>query len=151
MIILVSGDVGIIPGPEHDPRECFSICHWNQDSLSFQSYIKVSLLTAYNLIHNFDIICVSETFLNSETAANDPSRWSSFPLQNWRCMHFLQSNASFISTKYSKSKWMHQLWGLHCWRNLPFYKSVYNPYPNARRYSYIQIKSRAKSWFIIQL
>ena len=73
MIILVSGDVGIIPGPEHDPRECFSICHWNLDSLSFQSYIKVSLLTAYNLIHNFDIICVSETFLIFETAPNDPN------------------------------------------------------------------------------
>ena len=34
-------------------------------------YAKVSLLTSYNLINNFDIICVSEKFLNSETAPNN--------------------------------------------------------------------------------
>ena len=42
-------------------------------NISSPSYTKVSLLTAYNFIHNFDVICVSETFLNSETAANDPN------------------------------------------------------------------------------
>ena len=69
-IILLSGDIEINPGPKSSSRECFSICHWNLNSISAQSYTKVSLLTAYNLIHNFDIICVSETFLNSETAPN---------------------------------------------------------------------------------
>ena len=72
-IILLSGDIEINPGPKSSSRECFSICHWNLNSISAQSYTKVSLLTAYNLIHNFDIICVSETFLNSETAPNDPN------------------------------------------------------------------------------
>ena len=43
------------------------------ENISAQSYTKVSLLTAYNFIHNFDIICVSETFSNSETTANDPN------------------------------------------------------------------------------
>ena len=42
------------------------------ENVSSQSYTKVSLITAFNFIHNFDIICVSDTFLNSETAANDP-------------------------------------------------------------------------------
>ena len=41
------------------------------ENISAHSYTKVFLLTAYNFIHKFDIICVSETFLNSETAAND--------------------------------------------------------------------------------
>ena len=72
-IILLSGDIEINPGSKSNSRESFSISHWNLNSISAQSYTKVSLLTAYNLIHNFDIICVAETFLNSETAANDPN------------------------------------------------------------------------------
>ena len=70
-IILLSGDIGINPGPKSSSTECFSIFHWNLNNISAQSYTKVSLLTAYNLIDNFDVICVSETFLNSETAPND--------------------------------------------------------------------------------
>ena len=42
------------------------------ENISTQRYTKVSLLAAYNFIHNFDIICFSETFLNSETAVIDP-------------------------------------------------------------------------------
>ena len=72
-IILLSGDIEINPGPKSCSRECFSKCHWTLNSISAQSYTKVSLLTAYNLIHNFDIICVSETFFKSETAPNDPN------------------------------------------------------------------------------
>ena len=34
-------------------------------------FIKVSLLTAYNSIHKFDIICLSEMYLNSKTLSND--------------------------------------------------------------------------------
>ena len=63
----------LIAGPKSRSRKSFSIYHWNLNSISAQNYTKVSLLTAYNLIHNFDIICVSETFINSETAANDPN------------------------------------------------------------------------------
>ena len=43
------------------------------ENISAQNHTKVSLFTAYNFLHNFDIICISETFLNSETAANDPN------------------------------------------------------------------------------
>ena len=43
------------------------------ENISAQSYTKVSLVTAYSFIYNFDIICVSDTFLNSETATNDPN------------------------------------------------------------------------------
>ena len=31
----------------------------------------LSLLTAYNLVHSFDIICFSEIYLNFETPPND--------------------------------------------------------------------------------
>ena len=33
-LILLSGDVEINPGPRHNSREFFSICHWNLNSVS---------------------------------------------------------------------------------------------------------------------
>ena len=42
-------------------------------NISAQSFTKVSLLTAYNFIHKIDITYVSETFLYSKTAADDPN------------------------------------------------------------------------------
>ena len=35
------------------------------------NYVKLSLLAAYNLVHSFDITCLSETYLNSENPPND--------------------------------------------------------------------------------
>ena len=45
-------------------------------SLEFKQYIsahvtKVSLLSAYISVHKFDIICLSETYLNSEILSDD--------------------------------------------------------------------------------
>ena len=59
---------------------CFSwvvILSWTQvlnlvfAKVSPHNFIKVSLLTAYNSIYKFDIICSSETYLNSETFSNN--------------------------------------------------------------------------------
>ena len=72
-IILLSDDTEINAGPKSSSKECFSTCHWNLNCISAQTYTNVSLLTAYNFTHNFDIICLSETFLNSETAPNNPN------------------------------------------------------------------------------
>ena len=33
--------------------------------ITANNFIKISLLEAYNTIHNFDLICISETFLDS--------------------------------------------------------------------------------------
>ena len=55
---------------------CFSwvvILSWTQvlnlvfAKVSPHNFIKVSLLTAYNSIYKFDIICLAETFLNLKT------------------------------------------------------------------------------------
>ena len=54
-----------------DSSQCFSICHWNLNSMSAHNYSKISLLTAYISIHDFDIICLSETYLTSTTDTND--------------------------------------------------------------------------------
>ena len=70
-LILLSGDIKTNPGPILSSGQCFSICHWNLNSITAHNYAKLSLLTAYNLVHSFDIICLSETYLNSETPPND--------------------------------------------------------------------------------
>ena len=71
ILVKLSGDVEENPRPKRKPCQSFSICHWNVNSLSDQNFSKVSLLTAYISIHKFDVICISETFLNSDTAFDD--------------------------------------------------------------------------------
>ena len=67
----LSGDMELNPGPKPNCSKSFQICHWNLNSITFHNFIKVSLLTAYNSIHKFDIICLSEMYLNSKTLSND--------------------------------------------------------------------------------
>ena len=45
-------------------------CRWNVNSLAAHDYKKVSLLDAYNAIHHYDLICASETYLDS-SISND--------------------------------------------------------------------------------
>ena len=47
------------------------ICRWNLNSISSHNYAKVFLLKVYVTIHNFDIICFSETCLDSSTPFDD--------------------------------------------------------------------------------
>ena len=49
----------------------FSICHWNLKSLIAHSFAKVPLSTACLLVNKFDIVCLSETFLNLEILTDD--------------------------------------------------------------------------------
>ena len=70
-IILLCGDVELNPGPKPNSNKCFSICHWNLNSIISHSFIKASLLSAYNAVHNFYIICISESYLNSQILSND--------------------------------------------------------------------------------
>ena len=49
----------------------FSICHWNLNSITTHSYAKISLLEAYIAAQKFDVVCISETYLDSSTAYDD--------------------------------------------------------------------------------
>ena len=49
----------------------FSICHWNLNSLTSHNCEKVNLLEAYNAVNKFDIICLSESFLDSSITENN--------------------------------------------------------------------------------
>ena len=65
------GDLEENPGPKPSLNQIFSVCHWNLNSISAHNYIKLSLLKAYFSTHRFDIICLSETYLNSGTSHED--------------------------------------------------------------------------------
>ena len=68
ILVKLSDDVEENPGPKVKPCQSISICHWNVNSVSANNFSKVSPLRAYTFIHKFDVICLSETLLNSDTA-----------------------------------------------------------------------------------
>ena len=61
----VSGDVEVNPGPKNSVSECLSVCCWYLNSISAHDYSKLFLLKACILAHKSDIICLSETYLDS--------------------------------------------------------------------------------------
>ena len=71
ILVKLSGHVEENPGPKPKPCQSFSICHWNVNSVSAHNFSKVSLLRAYIFIHKFGAICISDTFLDSDTAFDD--------------------------------------------------------------------------------
>ena len=71
--INLSGAIEVIPGPNSNSCETFSIFHWNLNSISAHNFSKVSFLNAYTSLHRFDIICLSETYLDSSILCHDPN------------------------------------------------------------------------------
>ena len=69
-LLLLCGDIELNPGPRPNSGQSFSICHWNLNSIAAHNFSKISLLRAYNAIHNYDIICLSETYLNHDTLSD---------------------------------------------------------------------------------
>ena len=61
----------LIQDPKRKDQHCLSVFHWNLNSISAYDYSKLFLLNSYNSLHKFDIICLSETYLDSNTPLND--------------------------------------------------------------------------------
>ena len=51
----------------------FKFCHWNLNSILANNSIKLSLIEAYDSIHKFDLVALSETYLNSSVNNEDIS------------------------------------------------------------------------------
>ena len=76
MLLILSNDVELNPGPKKNSSKCnFSIAHGNLNSIAAQTFVKLSQLEAYNTMHSYDLICLSETWLDSTTSidSNDLS------------------------------------------------------------------------------
>ena len=71
ILLLLSGDIETNPGPDPGYLSSFSFCHWNLNSITAHNFIKMSLLQAYNTINRFDIICLSETYLDNSYHTDD--------------------------------------------------------------------------------
>ena len=73
--LILSGDIEINPGPvKHETT--LSVCHWNLNSVWVDKFSKISNLSAFLHLNKFDIVCLGETFLNSEIRDNDPRQTS---------------------------------------------------------------------------
>ena len=66
IVLIICGDIELNRGPKKD-KSCdnFSLGHWNLNSITAHDFSKLSLLEAYNTHHMYDIICLSETYLDS--------------------------------------------------------------------------------------
>ena len=69
--IKISYDIEMNPGPNRSFCDKLSIFHWNRNSISAHNFIKLSLLRGYISVHNFDIKCLSEPYLESAISSND--------------------------------------------------------------------------------
>ena len=63
LLLLRLGDVETNPGPKKSP--VIKFCHWNLHGLAAHDFLKVFLIEHFITTRNFDIICLSETFLDS--------------------------------------------------------------------------------------
>ena len=70
--LILSGDIETNPGPDMSNNQNLSFCHWNLNGIAANNFVKITLLEAYNAIHSFDVICLSETFLDSDYSHDDP-------------------------------------------------------------------------------
>ena len=71
ILLLISGDIETNPGADTSYLSSFSFCHQNLNSIAAHNLIKISLLQAYNAINRFDIICLSETYLDNSYHTDD--------------------------------------------------------------------------------
>ena len=70
-LILLCGDIEENPGPKTKPDGNLSVCHWNVNSIPSHNFQKIAALESFVSMHKFDIICISETFLNNTYEDND--------------------------------------------------------------------------------
>ena len=69
LLLIYCGDVESNPGPKNQYQ--ISFCHWNLNGLAAHNFSKVSLLQAISLSKNYDLICLSETFLDPSIDSSD--------------------------------------------------------------------------------
>ena len=61
-------------------------CHWNLDSIVVNDFIKIPLIEAYNSFYNYDLIALSETYLDS-SITNETISLTGFSKEIFRCDH----------------------------------------------------------------
>ena len=70
-LLMLSGDVEINQGFLSNWKEYLSICHWNLNSKTAHDNSKLFLLKTSIILLKFDIICLSEIYLDSTSPTDD--------------------------------------------------------------------------------
>ena len=68
-LLLLSGDLEVNRGRKRSSNIKF--CQWNLNGLAAHDFIKVPLIKAFITTSNFDIVCLSEMFLDSTIPDDD--------------------------------------------------------------------------------
>ena len=66
MLILLSHDVHMNPGPRDYRNNFFQFMNWNLNSLAKDDFSRLKLLEAHNSLFNYDIISLCETSLTKD-------------------------------------------------------------------------------------
>ena len=84
LLLILSGDVEQNPGPEKE-KSHITFCYWNLNGLMAHNFIKVSLPQTLAVTNDYDIICLTETFLveNESSVENDDDDQISIPGHNF--------------------------------------------------------------------
>ena len=69
LLLVCSGDIEINPGPK--TKNQISFCRWNLNGLTTYNFTKIYLVQALSVTHDYDIICLSETFLYLSISKED--------------------------------------------------------------------------------
>ena len=64
MLLLTHGNIESNPEPKIRISNYFSYCYWNVNRIMTHS--KLSLKSAYNIIHKYDMICISNLTLKMQ-------------------------------------------------------------------------------------
>ena len=68
-LLLLAGDIETNPGPRVE--NFLKFFHWNLNSICARGSIKIPLIEAYNAVHHFDVIAISETMLDNSISEED--------------------------------------------------------------------------------
>ena len=73
LVLLMDGDIESNPGPKTKTKnpKFFSCCRWNVDRVL--AHNKLSMLEAYNIAHKYNLLCISESYLDSTVPLDDNS------------------------------------------------------------------------------
>ena len=68
-LLILSNDNELNSGPKRESyKRNFSIAHWNLNSIATQNFVKLSQLETFNTLHTYDLICLTEIWLDSTTS-----------------------------------------------------------------------------------
>ena len=72
-LLLQYGDIETNPGSIGKCSQYFSFFHRNLNNLPAHNYVRAPLLQAFNTLHKFDLICLSETNLDFSISIEEKS------------------------------------------------------------------------------